>query len=240
MANALNDTVPLRTKLWFGFGASGEAATNWIFNALTFFYYQQILGLSGTLAGIAVTIGIFSDAFTDPLMGSISDRFRSRFGRRHPFMFAAPVPLAATIYLIFHPPEAFLDSQASLFVWFMAFTVLMRTFTTLFAVPHLAMGAELSDDYIQRSKVMSYNNLFTFYGGFLMHCFVWFVVFDQFFAEQGGQLHQPAYEPIVWFCCVLVVVTILGCAWFTRDRIPTLKPIFLPPTASGSPPGGSS
>ena len=223
MTQAGSDVVTLRTKLWFGIGATGESATNWIFNALTFFYYQQILGLSGTLAGIAVTVGIFSDAITDPLMGSISDRFRSRFGRRHPFMFAAPIPLAATIYLIFHPPEAFLDSQANLFVWFMVFTVLMRTFTTLFAVPHLAMGAELSDDYIQRSRVMSYNNLFTFYGGFLMHCFVWFLVFDQFFGDQGGQLHRPAYEPIVWFCCVLVVVAILGCAWFTRDRIPTMK-----------------
>ena len=68
--------VSIKTKLWFGLGASGEAATNWIFNALTFFYYQQILGLSGTLAGLAVTIGIFSDALTDPLMGSISDRTR--------------------------------------------------------------------------------------------------------------------------------------------------------------------
>ena len=74
--------VPMRTKLAFGIGASGEAATNWIFVALAFFYYNQILGLSGTLAGIAVTIAIFSDAMTDPLVGSISDRFRHRWGRR--------------------------------------------------------------------------------------------------------------------------------------------------------------
>lgn len=57
-------------KLAFGVGASGEAATNWIFNALTFFYYNQILGLSGTMTAAAVTIGIASDAITDPLMGS--------------------------------------------------------------------------------------------------------------------------------------------------------------------------
>ncbi|MDE0349498.1 MAG: MFS transporter, partial [Gammaproteobacteria bacterium] len=80
MAESRSDIVAFRTKLWFGIGATGESATNWIFNALTFFYYQQILGLSGTLAGIAVTVGIFSDAITDPVMGSISDRVRSRFG----------------------------------------------------------------------------------------------------------------------------------------------------------------
>ena len=223
MAEPGTDVVSIKTKLWFGVGAVGESVTNWVFNVLVFFYYQQIIGLSGTLAGIAVTIGIFSDAITDPLMGSISDRFRSRFGRRHPFMFAAPVPLAACIYLLFHPPGFLLDSQAALFIWFAGFTVLMRICSTLFAVPHLAMGAELSDDYYQRSKVMSYNNLFTNYGTFLMHCFVWFFVFGALFSEEGGQRYQPAYEPIVFFACTVVIVTILSCAWFTRDQIPRLK-----------------
>ena len=224
MAEQRTDVVSVRTKLWFGIGATGESATNWIFNALTFLYYQQILGLSGTLTGLAVFLAIASDAVTDPLIGSISDRFRSKYGRRHPFMFVAPLPLAASILLIFNPPETVVDSQTVLFIWFTVFTILMRTFTTLFAVPHLAMGAELSDDYIQRSKVMSFNNLFTFYGGFAMHCFVWFFVFDALYAEEGGQLYEPAYTPIVWFCSVVIVVAIFGCAWFTRDQIPYLKP----------------
>ena len=89
-----DNKLELRTKVWFGVGTIGEAATNWIFNALTFIYYQQILGLGAALAALAVSIAIFADAITDPLIGSISDRFRSRFGRRHPFMFAAPIPLS--------------------------------------------------------------------------------------------------------------------------------------------------
>jgi len=222
-ASIARDALSFRTKFWFGVGASGESATNWIFNALTFLYYQQILGLSGTLTGTAVFIAIVSDAISDPIMGSISDRFQSRFGRRHPFMFAAPIPLVASIYLIFYPPAAIVDSQPWLFAWFTVMTVLMRTFTTLFAIPHLAMGAELSADYIERSKVMSFNNLFGFYGGFAMHCFVWFFVFDALYGSQGGQLYRPAYLPIVLFCCALVLVTIFGCAWFTRDQIPRMR-----------------
>ena len=222
MSSKHDDAVSLPTKLWFGLGATGESSTNWIFNALAFLYYQQILGLSGTLTGAAVLIGILSDAITDPLMGSISDSFRSRFGRRHPFMFAAPIPLAASVYLMFNPPEMIVLDQAMLFVWFLFFTVLMRCFLTLFAVPHLAMGAELSTDYIERSRVMSFNNLFGFYGGFLMHCFVWFLVFGYLFEEEGGQLYQAAYQPIVFFCCALIIFAILGCAWFTRDQIPRL------------------
>ena len=61
------DQVAMRTKLAFGIGATGEASCNWIFNALTFFFYNQILGLSGILTALAVTIGIFSDAISDPL-----------------------------------------------------------------------------------------------------------------------------------------------------------------------------
>ncbi len=217
-----SSSVPLSTKLWFGLGATGESTTNWIFNALAFIYYQQILGLSGTLTGAAVLVGILSDAITDPLMGSISDSFRSRFGRRHAFMFAAPLPLAASVFLMFNPPESVIINQTILFTWFLVFTVLMRSLLTLFAVPHLAMGAELSTDYIERSKVMSYNNLFGFYGGFLMHCFVWFLVFGYLFEDSGGQLYGPAYQPIVLFCCTLIILTILGCAWFTRDQIPRL------------------
>ena len=57
----------------------------WIFNALGLLFYQQILGLPAGLAGTALALAIFADAITDPLIGAISDRFRSRLGRRHPF-----------------------------------------------------------------------------------------------------------------------------------------------------------
>ncbi len=206
------------TKLAFGVGATGEAATNWIFNALTFFYYNQILGLSGTLTGLAVTIAIIVDGATDPIMGSISDRFRSRLGRRHPFMFAAPAPLVAVLFAIFYPP-ATLESFG-LFVWLAFFTVALRVCITLFAVPHLAMGAELSEDYDERSVIMSYNNIFTYAGGLLMHVVVWFVVFPSFAL---GQRDQAAYGPIVFFGAVLIFCAIFGCAWFTRDRIALMQ-----------------
>lgn len=212
--------VAMRTKLAFGIGATGEASTNWIFVALTFFYYNQILGLSGTLTALAVTIGIFSDAVSDPLMGSISDRFRSRLGRRHGFMFAAPVPLVLTIYAIFNPP-AFLD-HLGLFLWFASFTVLMKVCLTMFAVPHLAMGAELSDDYQERSRVMSYNNIFTYVGVIIMHVAVWFVIFPSF---DSGRTNQLAYTPIVFFCCSVIMVCMFATTYTTLDQIPRMKKV---------------
>jgi GPH family glycoside/pentoside/hexuronide:cation symporter len=215
-------SVALRTKLYFGAGAGGEAASMWTFNALLLIFYQQILGLPAGMASIALGIAILADAITDPLIGAISDRFRSRFGRRHPFLFLAPAPLALCVFLIFHPPAFVVDSQTLLFAWLCTFTVLQRTFQTFYVVPHLAMGAELSTDYIERTRIMSFNNLFTLYGGMLMHVMVWFVIFGFFFADQGGQLHRPAYTWTILLACTIILVSIFACAWGTRDQIPIL------------------
>ena len=213
------ETVSMRTKLAFGVGASGEAGTLWMFNALTFFFYNQVLGLPPDLAGYAVAIAIVFDAITDPIMGSISDRFRSKYGRRHPFMFAAPGPILIALFFIFNPPDS-VNTDFQLFAWYTAFTIFLRVSLTLFTVPHLALGAELSDDYYERSKVMSYNTLFGYVGVVFMHVFVWFIIFDKF---EGGQRNIDAYAPIVIYASVLIATCILASAWFTKDRIPFLK-----------------
>jgi Na+/melibiose symporter-like transporter len=219
--NLSSDKLTVKTKLAFGIGATGEGATNWIFAGLTFFFYNQVLGLSGSLTGLAVLIAIIFDAISDPVMGSISDRFMSKLGRRHPFMFAAPFPTVIAIYLMFFPPVEL--SEFELFGWLIFSTILLRLSITLFAVPHLALGAELSDDYFERSRVMSYNNLFGYMGVIIMHIFVWFLIFPYFAGERVGQLYQESYRPIAIFSMVLVSLCILASAYFTRDRIPYLK-----------------
>jgi Na+/melibiose symporter-like transporter len=216
-----SDKLTIKTKLAFGIGATGEGATNWVFAGLTFFFYNQVLGLSGSLTGLAVLIAIIFDAVSDPIMGSISDRFISRLGRRHPFMFAAPFPTVIAIYLMFFPPDGL--SEYGLFGWLIFSTILLRLSITLFAVPHLALGAELSDDYFERSRVMSYNNLFGYMGVIIMHIFVWFLIFPYFAGEKIGQLYQESYTPIAIFSMVLISLCILSSAYFTKDRIPFLK-----------------
>ena len=213
--------ITVKTKVAFGIGATGEGATNWIFAGLTFFFYNQVLGLSGSLTGLAVLIAIIFDAISDPVIGSISDRFMSKLGRRHPFMFAAPFPTVIAIYLMFFPPYEL--SEYGLFGWLIFSTIMLRLSITLFAVPHLALGAELSDDYFERSRVMSYNNLFGYMGVIIMHIFTWFLIFPFFADEKIGQLYQESYTPIAIFSMILIALCILSSAYFTKDRIPYLK-----------------
>lgn len=216
-------SVTTRTKIFFGIGTAGESSSMFIFNALCLIFYQQILGLPAGVAGAAISLAIFSDAITDPLIGAYSDRFRSRLGRRHPFLFTAPIPLALCVFLIFHPPEMVQASNTLLFAWLCSFTVLQRTFQTFYVVPHLAMGAELSDDYLERTRIMSYNNLFGLYGHVFMHSITFFFIFGYLFEGDGGQLFGPAYTWVALVCCFVILASIFACALGTYDQIPWLR-----------------
>ena len=86
--NLSHRKVPLSTKIIQGIGAIPDTVKNWGFGVLLLFYYNQVLGVSGTLCGWALGIATFFDAINDPMIVSASDNFRSRLGRRHPFMYA--------------------------------------------------------------------------------------------------------------------------------------------------------
>ena len=80
--SAYSDRVPLVPKFVYAVGAAAEAIIGVAFNAFNFFFYTNIMGVPGTLAGLAITIALVFDAVTDPLVGTLSDRWRSKLGRR--------------------------------------------------------------------------------------------------------------------------------------------------------------
>jgi Na+/melibiose symporter-like transporter len=209
-------TLAMRTKLAFGVGAAAEASIGIAFNTFNFLFYNNVLGLSGTLTGTAVTIALIFDAVSDPMIGSISDRWRSRLGRRHPFLFTAPIPLGVCFFAIYCPPQGL--ESVSLFAWFTTFTILLRTALTLYQVPHLALGAELSTDYSERSVVMSYNSIFTVVGGAL----TFFCAWTYFGSVEGGTSYRPGYAVMAAWVGSLAAFVVLASAWFTRDQIPRM------------------
>lgn len=148
-----DDRKPLSftAKLVFGTGAIGEAIYFGLFNTFITIYYNQAIGLSNTLIGLAIMLAMIGDAITDPLVGIVSDRWQSKHGRRHPFLFVAPIPLAVALYCIFNPPAALVAeaqgaSQYLLFIWLSLWTILSRGFLTLYSVPHLALGGGTLED----------------------------------------------------------------------------------------------
>jgi glycoside/pentoside/hexuronide:cation symporter, GPH family len=210
--------VPFSSKLAFGIGQFAEGLKNTGFGLFILFYYNQVLGLSGTMAGGALFIALMFDAITDPLAGSLSDNFRSKYGRRHPFMYASAVPLALAFYGLFSPPEGM--GEWGLFAWLSIFAVLTRGAMTLYHVPHLALGAELTENYQERTRIVAFRQFFGTAGGAMAAI----IGLGYFFADDhGGRLAVENYSPYALVLGVMMVITIWWSAWGTQKEIPHLS-----------------
>ena len=214
-------TMPWRLRLVYGVGQLPEGIKSAAFGFFLLFYYNQVLGLSGTLAGIAVFIALCLDAASDPIVGSWSDFVRSRWGRRHPFMYAAAIPFALSFYLLFAPPTDL--SQTGLFLWLLSFAVLTRTAQTFYTVPYMALGAELTRDYDERTLLSSLRTVFQLAGMFLVLIGGSLLFFQPSGDYANGQLNPAAYLPFALTCVPFLLLGIWLSALGTHSRIPHLQ-----------------
>ncbi|MFN3522443.1 MAG: MFS transporter [Phenylobacterium sp.] len=212
--------LPFKTKLAFGVGSGAESIALFSVGSYAMLYYNQVLGLPAHLAGLAISVSLFLDGVSDPLVGSISDRTRSRFGRRHPYMFLAPIPIALSLLAVFNPPDGL--STGALFAWFAVGVVMLRQSMTFFHTPHLALGGELSRDYTERSKVMSYNAFFTWAGAAATSWIALSYFFKATPEYPRGLLNPEPYAPYSLVMAAIALSVLFASAWFTRDRIPIL------------------
>ncbi|MDP6828414.1 MAG: MFS transporter [Kiritimatiellia bacterium] len=206
-----------RVRLAFAVGQLPEGIKSAAFGFLLLFYYNQVLGLSGTLSGTAVFIAVLFDALSDPLVGSLSDTTRSRWGRRHPYMYAAALPFAASFYYLFAPPEGL--SETGLFIWLTGFAVLTRTFLTFYSVPHMSLGAELSQDYDERTLLSSLRMGLQLVGMFAVLIGGPQLYFHATAAYPNGQLNPAAYPEFATAAFFIMVLGIWLSALGTHDQI---------------------
>jgi GPH family glycoside/pentoside/hexuronide:cation symporter len=211
------------TKISYGVGQASEGIKNGAFSVFLFFYYAQVLGLSTTYTGLAVFIALVVDAITDPLVGSLSDNWHGRHGRRHPFLYAAGLPLALSFIGLFSPPDL---PEFGLFVWLTVFAVCTRASITLFYVPHVSLGAELSNDFHERTTIVAHRYFFSYVG----HLVTYGVGFAIFFADSEqfprGQFDADSYMPFGVTMALVMILATFYSAYGTQHRIP-----YLPQTA---------
>ena len=207
-------------KLGYAAGQGGTSILDFAFNTLLFIYYNQVLGLSGTYTGLGFAIALVFDAVADPAVGSWSDGFRSRWGRRHLFMAVSIVPISAAFLGLFWPPEGL--SQPALFAWFTAFSILVRISQSVFNVPYLSLGAELSQNYEERTQIVSVRVMM----GLLSTLAVTAVSWNFFFVSSTGdptpQLTRPPYLFYTLASIVGVVTAFSVATYFTAPTIPHL------------------
>ncbi len=221
-----------KIKFLYGLGFSAQGIKDALFQLFLFFYFSQILGLSATYTGLATVIALLFDALSDPWIGTLSDRWKSTLlGRRHPFMYMSALPLGLFLYILFSPPAGL--GEIGLFLWLTTFSVLVRFALTLFIVPSMSLGAELTDDYDERTTVTSYRVMFSSFIGPIILIFGLVFFFTPTAENANGLFNEAAYSKFALVCGLLASTSILVSTYGTQSTIPTLPKSIESPKDNG-------
>jgi GPH family glycoside/pentoside/hexuronide:cation symporter len=143
--------LPRKTKFIYGLGDWGASAATTARNAFWFVFLTNVVGIGPGLAGTVVLVGKIWDSINDPLVGMVSDRLQTRWGRRRPFLLFGAVPFGVTFFFLFYVPP--FHSSTALAVYFGAAFLAFDTIYTIVNVPYSALTPELSEDYDERSNL---------------------------------------------------------------------------------------
>lgn len=202
--------VPQPVILAYGFGAAAYGVKDFAFSTFLLLFYNQVLGLPAAQVGFAIMCALLLDAVADPVIGWLSDRTRTRLGRRHPWMYGAALPITIAWLMLWNPPA--LGERAMLF-WVFGTAVLVRTAVSAYEVPSQALTPELSADYDERTRITAYRFLFGWIGAMamLMAAYGWFLA--------DGLLVRRGYIGFSVASAAAMLVAILVSALGTHREI---------------------
>ena len=210
------------TRILYGMGGITGGMVSFGLGMFVLVYYSRVLGLSAGLVGTVLAIALIFDAISDPLVGYASDKFRSRWGRRHPFMYFASLPVSFLVYLLWNPPHESLDPQG-LFVYLLCVTVSLRLLLTCFEVPSIALNPELTDDYDERTHLANYRVSASWIAmtilGFLLYGY-WLSDTPEY---PDGLLNISGYEKMGLASAITVFIAMLVCSIGLHPQISRFK-----------------
>jgi len=209
--------LSISTKVFYGVGSVAYGVKDNGFAFLLLLFYNQVLHLPAQWVGAGIMLALIVDAITDPIVGYVSDNLHSRWGRRHPFMYAAAIPVACSYYVLWNPPAGLTPGQ--LFAYFLVMAVLVRIFITFYEIPSTALVSELTEDYDQRTALLGFRYFFGWWGGLAMAVLAFLV----FLPRYGGVLEAGGYSDYSLTAAIVMVIAIFTSAAGTHRHIPSLK-----------------
>ena len=218
--------VSIGRKVAYGFGSVAFGVKSNGFDYFFLIFYSQVMGVSAYLVSLALMIALIMDALSDPLIGYLSDNTRSRWGRRHPFMYAAAIPASVAYYFVWNPPAG-LQGDA-LFPYIVTLAILVRTLITVYEIPSSSLVAEMSDDYDERTSMLSYRYFFGWTGGTLMGAFATIFILVPTATISNGMFNVEGHGQVGAIAATVIFLAIMISALGTHKMIPDLKP---PPPA---------
>lgn len=210
---AAADKVPFWEKFFYGAGSGSFQLASEGVKGLGYPIYNITLGLNPALVGLVLMISRIVDAFTDPLIGKLSDDTRTRWGRRRPFIFVGSFLAAGSFILIWFVPEGWAGETAPLFTFYLITMLVFFFCATIQVVPYHTLGLEMTADYNERTVVTGYKMMFGFAFTLLLP---WVFRFAQSDAFEGNTMAGMRY----WSFILAGVILIGGIlpALFVKER----------------------
>ena len=221
MTQVATPKVSVFNKLAYGFGSVAFGVKNNGFDYYFLLFYSQVMGVDAQLVGNALLLALMFDALSDPLIGYFSDNFHSRWGRRHPFMYFAAVPVAGSYYCLWNPPAELSGNE--LFPYIVVMAVFIRTLITLYEIPSSALVAEMTTDYDERTSMLSYRYFFGWSGGTLMSFFALTFLLVPTAATSNGMFNVEGYGQMGLVAASVMFFAIMVSALGTHRFIPHLN-----------------
>jgi GPH family glycoside/pentoside/hexuronide:cation symporter len=225
MTTAVQDRLPRRTKFLYGISDFGFACTDTIMQVLFAIFMTDVVGVKPAYAALAIFIGRTWDYINDPLMGFLSDRVRSRWGRRRPFLLIGFIPFGFMFAMMwFRPPT---DNQFLLCVYYAIAYFLFDTSYTFVTMPYVALTPELTQDYDERTSLTSYRMAFSILGS-LIAFIVPLIIIGTMRPENSGRIFSMG---IIFgaVCALPLLLTFFGTRekpqYFTQSQ-PSLRESF--------------
>jgi len=211
--------LPWLTKVLYGTGDWGMATFNTLRQIFYAIFLTDVVGLEPRLASFAAFVGVLWDAINDPLVGTISDKVRSKWGRRRPFLLYFAVPYGLAFLALWWAPPW--KSQIALMIHVMLAYALSDTFQTLVIVPFHALTPEMTSDYDERTSLAGYRMFFNFIASIATAVAAPMIV-DATMA--GGGTQQQGYVLVAALFGVSAIVPYLLIFFAVREKSSSERP----------------
>jgi GPH family glycoside/pentoside/hexuronide:cation symporter len=205
-----NSVLNFREKSGYGAAELGAMSIEILVRLHLLKFYSDSVGLSPLWAGLAASLAIVWDAISDPLMGIISDKTRTKWGKRRPWILIGAVALALSSIAVFNPPV--LQTQVSMFVYLLLTYLCLNTAMTMISVPHSALAAELTNDSNQRTVLFGFRLLFGNIGLLIGTALPAFMLSRSTNPLDSNNQLDTYGQAVYW----LAAIVILSAAWTFR------------------------
>ena len=204
------EKIPLWQKMIYGSGDLGFSLNNSIITAFFSVFAVTVVGIPPGLVAVIFMIGRSWDFINDPIIGHLSDRTRTKWGRRRPFLLFGAIPFGLSFILLWLSPNF---NQTGLIIYYSLAYIVYEAFATFVYMPYFALTPELTDDYDERTKLTSFRMMFNIMGSLTAYILPLLIVGSDWTKATSREVLIMAIA-----AAVIVATPIIAVFFGTKER----------------------